>query len=117
MPQTSSYENAAQFVKKKFEAKFQDKKFNCGFNLENKIRNGIKFFVKNYENRFVILWFKCGLEEVSYQLYSRKALQKRLWHMVIEGFRKQDTPLFKNAVLLYAKIYKSSRLLHYPSPP
>ena len=101
-----NYENDANAVRNKFMARFRNKNFSTQFQLDELIKTEIKFYVKKYSNRFVVLWFKTDKDSICYQLYSYKALQKRLWHYVINGFRKQDTRLFKNAVLLYAKIYK-----------
>ena len=102
----TNYEEEARRVRNKFEASLGNKEFKREFSLEKSIKNENKFYVKNFSKRYVILWFKNKDGLIYYQLYSRKALQKRLWHFVIEGFRQQDTPLFKNTVLLYAKIYK-----------
>lgn len=102
----TNYEEEARRVRNKFEAGLGNKEFKREFNLKNSIKNETKFYVKNFSKRYVVLWFKNKDGLIYYQLYSRKALQKRLWHFVIEGFREQDTPLFKNTVLLYAKIYK-----------
>lgn len=105
-PLDANYEKGASIIRNKFETSFNNKEFQRAFVLEDRLKNETKFYVRNYSNRFVILWYKKQDEKICYQLYSKKSLQKRLWHYVINGFRKQDTPLFKNAVLLYVKIYK-----------
>lgn len=101
-----NYEANVNKVQHNFENGFGNKEFHKEFKLEEQIRNETKFYVRNYPKRLVVLWFKKEDGSICYQVYSRKALQKRLWHFVIDGFQRQDTQLFKNTVLLYAKIYK-----------
>lgn len=100
------YEKDVNAVKKNFESQMGDKNFHHILKFEDCIRNGIKFYVRNVSERFVILWYKKDDGLICYQVYSRKTLQKRLWHFVIDGFRKQDSSLLKNSVLLYEKIFK-----------
>ena len=100
------YQENVNDVRKKFETQRGNKIFHHIFNLKESIKKEIKFYVRNVSEKFVILWYKQDDDSISYQVYSRKALQKKLWHFVIEGFRMQDSPLLKNTVLLYGKIYK-----------
>lgn len=100
------YQESVNEVRKKFETQRGNKIFHHIFNLKESIKKEIKFYVRNVSEKFVILWCKQDDDSISYQVYSRKALQKKLWHFVIEGFRMQDSSLLKNTVLLYGKIYK-----------
>ncbi len=100
------YQESVNEVRKKFETQRGNKIFHHIFNLKESIKKEIKFYVRNVSEKFVILWYKQDDDSISYQVYSRKALQKKLWHFVIEGFRMQDSSLLKNTVLLYGKIYK-----------
>ncbi len=100
------YQENVNDVRKKFETQRGNKIFHHIFNLKESIKKEIKFYVRNVSEKFVILWYKQDDDSISYQVYSRKALQKKLWHFVIEGFRMQDSSLLKNTVLLYGKIYK-----------
>lgn len=76
-----------------------------GYNLEQVIKCDTNFYIKNMSEKFVVVWFKKS-DKIFYQLYSKKALQKRLWHLIIKGFREKDNKLLTNTVSLYAKIFK-----------
>lgn len=102
----ANYESDVNKVRQKFEAGFCNKEIHRAFNLEENIRNKTKFYVRSTSGKFVILWFKKTKNSIFYQVYSKKSLQKRLWHFTIEGFRQQDSALLTNTVLLYAKIFK-----------
>lgn len=104
-PKDETSAEEALRLRAKFINGHRNKEINNGFKLETVIKDDVTFYAKNMSERFVIVWYK-ETNTINYQLYSRKALQKRLWHLVIKGFRERDSKLLTNTALLYAKVFK-----------
>ena len=92
-------------IKIKFEDKFKNKNIFREYVLEERLKSKTTFFVKNPAPRFVIVWFK-KTDNIYYIVYSKAALKKKLWHLIIKSFRENDSNLLIQTNKLYSKIYK-----------
>ncbi len=93
-------------VTNKFLSKMKDKEIYRDFRLSQLEENNIKIYVKNASKNFVLFWVKYGNNKIQYQIFSQKTLQRKLWHLFIDGFRKRNNILLKNTISIYLKIYK-----------
>lgn len=104
-PNNETSEQEALRLRAKFINSHCNKDVVNGYKLEDVIKDDIRFYIKNMSDKFIVIWYK-SLNVIHYQLYSKKVLQKRLWHLVIKGFRERDNKLLANTAQLYAKIFK-----------
>lgn len=89
-----------------FKCKFKDKEFYQNFQLDNYISQNAKIYIKNINSQYIILWCELTKGSINFSLFSKKNLKRKLWHLIIKAFRKNNTIILKNTILLYAKIYK-----------
>lgn len=88
-----------------FKCKFRDKEFFQNFQLESYITQGAKINPKNVNEQYIILWSEITKGKINFSLFSKKNLRRKLWHLVIKSFRKNNTNVLKETIMLYAKIY------------